>query len=474
MNNYLNNLFTNSLCQEAGQISTSNALKWIREQNRKIKVDIREIPFSQLKNWNFRADALRHDSGKFFSIDGIRVSTDYGKVAQWDQPIINQPEIGYLGFITKEFNGILHFLIQAKIEPGNINFVQLSPTLQATKSNYSQVHKGNAPAYLDYFRNARKEQILVDQLQSEQGARFLKKRNRNIIIKVDGEIEVLENFIWLTLGQIKELMKIDNIVNMDSRTVVSGIPLMEFSLENLDDMVSDSKNFKETGFNWGLLKSCAYDATSANSLDDIIQFITAHKCNLELSIEKIPLKLLNNWVITDKSIHHQEHKYFEIIAADIEIGNREVVSWSQPMVKPVQEGICAFVCKNINGVLHFIAQAKLECGNFDIIELAPTVQCLTDNYKTEVSMEALPFLKDVLNASKENMIFDTFQSEEGGRFFQEQNRSMIVFDEDDEIPVELPPNYIWMTYNQIQVFLKHNNYLNIQARSLISVLSFKL
>lgn len=474
MNIYLNKLFTNSLFQEAGQISTSNALKWVQEQNRKVKVDIREIPFSQLKNWNFRADALRHDSGKFFSIDGIRISTNYGKVAQWDQPIINQPEIGYLGFITKEFNGVLHFLMQAKIEPGNINYVQLSPTLQATKSNYSQVHKGNAPAYLDYFRNARKEQILIDQLQSEQGARFLKKRNRNIIIKVDEEIEVLENFIWLTLGQVKELMKIDNIVNMDTRTVVSGIPLIDSSRDNLNNIVSDSENFKKNVFNDGLLHSCAYDAKSINSLDDIIQFITSHKCNLELTIEKIPLKALKNWVITDKSIYHEEHKYFEIIAADIEIGNREVVNWSQPMVKPLQEGICAFVCKNINGVLHFIVQAKLECGNFDIIELAPTVQCLTDNYKTDISLEALPFLKYVLNANEENMIFDTYQSEEGGRFFQEQNRSIIVFDEDDKIPLRLPPSYIWMTYSQIQMFLKHNNYLNIQARSLISALSFRL
>ena len=45
------------------------------------------------------------------------------------------------------------------------------------------------------------------------------------------------------------------------------------------------------------------------------------------------------------------------------------------MDEPVQEGICAFVCKEINEVLHFAVQAKLECGNFDIIEFAPTVQC---------------------------------------------------------------------------------------------------
>ena len=41
----------------------------------------------------------------------LKLTTDFYR---WKQPIINQPEIG-LGFITKEFNGILHFLVQAKV-----------------------------------------------------------------------------------------------------------------------------------------------------------------------------------------------------------------------------------------------------------------------------------------------------------------------------------------------------------------------
>lgn len=473
MNKNVNQLFTESLLEEENaHVATSDALNWLKEQNKKVNVDIQTVEFSNLINWNFKNGALRHTSGKFFSIDGIRVTTNYGEVREWEQPIINQPEIGYLGFITQKINGILHFLMQAKIEPGNINYVQLSPTLQATKSNYSQVHKGNAPAYLGYFKNVKKEQVLIDQLQSEQGARFLKKRNRNIIIKVDEEIELLDNFIWLTLAQVKELMKIDNIVNMDTRTVISGIPLVDAYLDNFK-IIESFASVSWNNFNRGLLASCSNDAVSINSVEDIIQFMTFHKCDLELMVQRVPLDSMRDWIITEKNIHHKDHKYFEIIATDIKIGNREVVNWSQPMVKPVQEGICAFVCKNIQGVLHFIVQAKLECGNFDIIELAPTVQCLTDNYRNENSVEALPYLKYVLNAKPENIIFNTYQSEEGGRFFKEQNRSMIIFDEEN-ISLDLPENYIWMTYNQIQMFLKHNNYLNIQARSLISALSFKL
>lgn len=120
--------------------------------------------------------------------------------------------------------------------------------------------------------------------------------------------------------------------------------------------------------------------------------------------------------------------------------------------------------------MHFAVQAKLECGNIDIIEFAPTVQCLTGNYR-QTQSGSLPFLDYVLNAKAEQIYFDTMQSEEGGRFFREHNRNMIVI-ANDEVPVELPDKYIWMTLNQINKFLKFNNYLNIQARSLIAAISY--
>jgi oxidase EvaA len=109
---------------------------------------VNRIPFAELQKWYFDKDkgALRHESGRFFSIEGIKVQTNWGKINEWEQPIINQPEVGYLGIITKEFDGVLYFLLQAKVEPGNVNNVQLSPTLQATRSNYSQVHSGRKPS----------------------------------------------------------------------------------------------------------------------------------------------------------------------------------------------------------------------------------------------------------------------------------------------------------------------------------------
>lgn len=453
--------------------SIKEVKKWVSSQNEKINVNVSRINFDELDQWSFSSETqnLKHQSGKFFSIDGIDVKTNWGNLSHWQQPIINQPEIGYLGFITKEFNGVLYFLLQAKIEPGNVNCVQLSPTLQATKSNYSKIHKGKSPAYLDYFVHATPSQILLDQLQSEQGARFLKKRNRNIIIKIDEEIQLLDNFIWLSLAQIKILMQEDNLVNMDTRTVISGIPYGDFSKKSIEiiQLLQEKNVGNKNNFNF--LKSTLQNSGELHSFDDLIQFITKRKAHYELEVIKIPIASIQNWVVENDVIRHIDNKYFRVIAAKVEIENREVVSWMQPMIEPAQEGICAFVCKEINGLLHFIVQTKVEAGNFDILELAPTVQCLTGNYRNEKGSSQMPFLKYALESKQENIIYDTLQSEEGGRFYKEQNRNMLIL-ADDSIALELPENYIWMTLNQMQLFIKFNNYLNIQARSLIAAISF--
>ena len=50
------------------------------------------------------------------------------------------------------------------------------------------------PSLISEKATKSEEDILLDQLQSEQGGRFLKKRNRNIIITVDEEIEYMKKY----------------------------------------------------------------------------------------------------------------------------------------------------------------------------------------------------------------------------------------------------------------------------------------
>ena len=453
-----------SLLEISGPLATIEEISsWITQRNQEVCVDVERIPFASMERWNIAPDgSLHHSSGKFFSVEGIHVKADYPKQIEWEQPIINQPEIGYLGILAKEFDGVLHFLMQAKIEPGNVNNVQLSPTLQATKSNYTRVHGGKNAAYLEYFRNAKPNQIILDQLQSEQGARFLRKRNRNMIVKVEEDIPACEDFRWMTLGQIKELMQCDNCVNMDTRTVIAGIDFAEQS-------VSEAEIAEMSSFGQGMIES-ALTQQGIKSLREVLSWLTNLKSRYDLSVEKVPLNQIEEWECKDDEIVRYDKKYFRVLGVRVHIDNREVVSWCQPLVQPMQQGICAFVVKKIGGIYHFLVQAKLECGNRDVFELAPTVQCLTGSIFNGVSRP--PYTDYVLNAGKGQIIYDALQSEEGGRFYHEQNRNMIV-EADDDFPIDVPPTFQWMTLGQINEFMRYSNYINIQARSLIAAIKYK-
>lgn len=455
--------FLNSALSLGEESSSSDIYQWFFSRQNAHQFKLEQIAFKDLEMWGIDSNTgnLCHDSGHFFSIEGINVKTNWGSIPEWDQPIINQPKIGFLGFITRKIDGVLHFLVQAKMEPGNINTIQMAPTLQATQSNFTRVHHGKSPPYLSYFTDRSRAKVLVDSLQSEQGARFLRKRNRNIIIEVFEDIPVYDDYCWVTLGQILQAMRHNNMINMDARTVLSCI-----HYESLDELKAPLSDFGSS-----LLLSLDPLSNSMHCNEEIISWFTEQKFKYHLDVERIPMNKVRGWTRTDTDIRHESGKFFSVIACAIESDSREVNRWTQPLIKAHQQGLIAFVVKEFGGVLHFLVQAKVEPGNFDVAEMAPTVQCLTGSYENVAISRRPAFVNYVLNASPQQILFDTMQSEEGGRFYREENRNLIVI-ADDDFPDDVPDNYIWMTAGQLKEFIKYNNFINVQARCLLSSLSF--
>ena len=130
---------------------------------------------------------------------------------------------GILGLLIQKKNGIPHFLVQAKAEPGNIGKLQLSPTLQATTSNLLKAHGGTRPLFAEYFDEPTNVKIIYAKWQSEDGGRFHLKSNYNMIVEINEniELEIPDNFIWVTLYQIKQLIKIENFVGPHIRGIIS-------------------------------------------------------------------------------------------------------------------------------------------------------------------------------------------------------------------------------------------------------------
>ena len=164
--------------------------KWIFKQKKINNIFIKKKNLDDLVNWKVSKDKIYHKTRKFFQIVGIRVFTNLNKTT-WDQPIMVQNENGILGIIRKKFNKEYKYLLQAKLEPGNINQLQLSPTVQATESNYKRVHGGKKTKFLEYFI---KKKFVVKSKQSEQGLRYLNKFNTNYLVDIKKKLQLPKNF----------------------------------------------------------------------------------------------------------------------------------------------------------------------------------------------------------------------------------------------------------------------------------------
>jgi oxidase EvaA len=430
--------------------------RFIAQRRWAVPFEERRIPFDALRQWSFDDETgnLRHDSGRFFTVEGLEVTSDSVPGRQWSQPIINQPEIGVLGILVKEFDGVLHCLMQAKMEPGNLSGVQLSPSVQATRSNYSAVHRGRQVPLLEYFMDPARGRPLADVLQSEQGAWFYRKRNRNMVVQVFEDVPVGEDFYWLTIGQLRRLMLAEDLVNMDTRTVFACLPF--------DRGMASGDRFRDA-----LARSLDPHAVALHRTAEVRSWFTGVKTFSDLRARRIPLSDVARWHRDAYEIAHEDGKYFTVIAIEVSAGNREVPGWTQPLIAPRGQGVLAFLAKRFGGVLHLLTHARVEPGYHDLVELAPTVQCTPANYQDLAPEDHPPFLDEVLTAPPSSIRYDCVQSEEGGRFYRARNRYMVVEVDHD---VDVPQDYLWLTLHQLSTLAGHSHYLNVQARSLVACL----
>lgn len=448
--------------KENGNVSsTDELLSWIQELNKTTYVNIRECSINEGTMWfydDYNGEVLNRKRS-FFSVKGMRYFINNEFISE--QPIIIQPEIGYLGIICKEIDGVLNFLMQAKIEPGNVNCVQISPTIQATKSNFTRAHGGKLPAYFEYFDNSDKYYVIYDQIQSEQSARFYKKRNRNMVMMIDEDIEVFPNFRWMTLGQIKKLMEIDNLVNMDTRTVLSGIPFVS-ELLSTAEKESLKDYFNDTG-----LYNSIFCSSPAETIPKIYQKLNNYKMFQDVSIVPVSLNQLIDWKVDEYGITCKKQADFMVRYYDIEISGREVKHWMQPLFKAIGMATFGLLTKVENGKRKYLVKIKPEIGSFDSAEIGPSVQWEPTHYLYNDN-EVEKLFRQKLENNKGIMI-NVVLSEEGGRFYHEQNNNTIIEIDAEELP-SLPEGYIWTDYATLNYLIQVNNCLNIQLRNLLSLI----
>jgi len=216
------------ILEAEGETDIAHVLAWLEEKRANLSAKVTPIPIKELDKWKTDPETgnISHDSGRFFSVIGVKIEGATESPQQnWTQPIVWQEECGILGVLRQRKGGVMRYLLWAKFEPGSIANPQLSPTVQATASNLAQVHGGAKPRFAEYFENGGKGTTVVSVVHVEDPSRFYRKTNRCVVVEVpeEEEIEITDSFIWLTLPQIKKLLRVDLAVNALARDVFGSL-----------------------------------------------------------------------------------------------------------------------------------------------------------------------------------------------------------------------------------------------------------
>lgn len=431
---------------------------WIQRRRAAARLTGALVPLDQLTGWQ-RDPAtgnIRHAADRFFSVIGVRCRhrSDRSEL-EWDQPILEQPETGILGILARSIDGVMHFCLQAKEEPGNIGGVQLSPTVQATFSNYTGAHGGAVPLFLEHFTAPVPRRVIFARLQTEDGGRFLYKSNRNMIVDAgrDVPLELPDGYLWLTLRQIAGLLRKDDLINACARSVLSSLLLA--SQAGAGDRPPGGAPSR--------------DAAPAG-IWETLQWLDDRRSAAHMLVRRIGLQDLQEWHLDEKGFFsHVEKRFFRIVGMRIGSAAREVRSWCQPIIENPAPGVIGLLVRRGPGGLELLMQAKVEVGNKSAIQLGPTVQFTPGNYAVPGKRRKPELFEAFMSPAPYRAVHESHQAEEGARFYREHHAHRVLA-APDGLDLRLSDDHRWLPLTHVQFLVHLGEQVNSCARSVLACL----
>lgn len=429
---------------------------WIRERRATLRPEVAPLPWALNREWRFQDGVLRHRADGFFSVFGAGISAPGTGFHGLEMPMIHQPEVGLLGFVVAARKDDCWWLLQAKSEPGSVDFVQVAPTVQATQSNYRQVHGGSVPPFLDFFQEG-DEPLLADTLQSEQGFRFDGKFNRNALRLVASRFECRHaSWRWFRAGDVRRALGEDFLINTDARSAIVCAPwrlicgrrgaFSSAPVRIASDFVSALSASYRTG--------CCGAA-------HLIGRLREAESDNTMSMRRVPLERLKHWTIGEANIHCTDQ------GADIEVGSysvvapgREVEHWHQPLFRGLNEHRAGLIFQQRDGRLKTFLRFSAEPGFGRRVEYGPSYQ--TDGINPRwveelvLEMEHLPLLS-------------IRQSDEGGRFMHAIT-CYALHDLKDDNPLPASEGGEWVDIAELEALCRTARVLTNEGRSAVSLL----
>ena len=454
---------------QGNTLTRAEIAHWRQSQLELSRFQINSTTISDIPEWSVINGRIAHKSGGFFSVAGLRFQGGYpDSVTNWQyQPIILQPEVGILGFLLGRQSGRKSLLLQAKTEPGNPNGVQLAPTFQCTESNFRCLHGGERAPFYEYFDAPSSGQIVSNSLQSEQGTRFFGKYNRNIVVDADHQYVELDSHTmtawrWIPVVDICNLITEDFTFNTDARSVLASC--------NWASLCENGMPFER----WSAGSGIGRDLWESNihtplesRLEEIRTWLVSCQRDSETNATIVSIDELDGWHSDPGGIMRSGKDSIAVSYYTIQALDREVPTWSQPLMTSGTPGLVPLIAQRHDGLLRFLVQVSREPGFHEAAQISVPFQV----HPGSPNVQAQEALAEWINLSQ--LVFDCRMSEEGGRFFQEWNRYLVLL-APEHAQVQQPAECEWLTLGEINALKQAKGMFTNEFRSALSLLLYFL
>jgi len=183
------------------------------------------------------------------------------------------------------------------------------------------------------------------------------------------------------------------------------------------------------------------------------------------------LEKLKKWNYDKKKgiLYHSSGGFFSVIGLEVKNAGREINNWDQPLIKQKNYvgGVIGLVRKKINNIPHYLVEAKFEPGNYNVIQISPSVQATYSNLD-QVHKGSRNKIINAYFKKKFKTVRKIWVSEDGGRLYKKRNLHWIINSEKKII--KLPKTYKWITLWEINQFMKKGTYVGPHLRAILSLI----
>lgn len=409
--------------------SSSDLQSYLDEIIQTSDFDLQKINLSEQDHWSVKDGILSHFSNGFFQVAGA-----INRHTKEEHLVLFQPQSALTGLALFKDGRDVYLLLQARIEPGNSNVGQYGPTIQSTPANYLQMHGGKKTSYVELFTSFNPiVNALGNNIQLDLGKRYFQKNKVHSYLGLSKLIETEETMIWVPLRVISEVITKGNFLNADLRSLISV-------------------------FDWDLLIDGEIDPRSViepNARKDDDALFSANLLGKD-EWQLTGIDRLKGWEIQNSGVVDVSESGVWVDMYKTSCGSREVKEWSQPLFSCSNRGIVVLLMRKTQGRHEFLLSIQSEFGISGEMAVLPTFVIYPEENRKNKSR--------LFQGG--TLVAEMIQSEEGGRFYKNENIYQVILVEGD---IEIEPNQRWVTVDTLKSLLKSSCRAGFQLRCIASL-----